>query len=265
MEIFLAVLFGFAILSILLNLFIFFFQERLIFQGRAIPVSYKYDFKNDYEELFLESEPNSRIHTLHFKVDNPIGVLLYFHGNRGDLRRWGKIGSALTNYNYDVFVMDYRGYGKSIGKRSEGQLYKDSHLLYKYVLDHFDYSKIVVFGRSLGSSLAVDLASNFSIDQLILETPISQINNALYRFRWIVLTGSMSRLKFNTIRKAAKIKCPTLILHGTRDILVPLKFAKELMKNIHSENKKFVLINKGGHNNLNTFEKYHESLKQTLN
>lgn len=252
------------VLILLLNLFIYLFQDKLIFQGAKVSLRHQYKFNVPFEEFFIEPEDKARVHCLHFKVSDPKGCILYFHGNRGDFRRWGNITSHLTKFGYDVFVMDYRGYGKSIGKRTEDKLYEDASLFHRYVKDHFNFDKIIIFGRSLGSAMAVDLASQNPCDLLILETPISHIHNALYRYRWVVNKGLINSVKFDSINKVSQVSCPALILHGTRDEVVPIRFAKELMVGLASKEKKFIQINKGGHNNLNNFEFYHHSLKVAL-
>lgn len=96
----------------------YFFQEKLIFYSSTLPQEYEYSFKTEFEELFLKAEDGAILNGLHFKAKNPKGVIIYNHGNAGELDTWGQWGELLVNrYSYDVVVWDYRGYGKSTGKR----------------------------------------------------------------------------------------------------------------------------------------------------
>ena len=146
---------------------LFFFQEKLIFRPITLPQDFVYNFSNPFEELFLKAEDGAVINALHFKKENPKGIILYFHGNAGNLARWGKITEFFVEKDYDVLVMDYRTYGKSTGKLSEQALYSDAQMCYNYVLKQYEESEIIVYGRSLGTGMATYLASNNNPKQLI--------------------------------------------------------------------------------------------------
>src|SRR5690606_27747080 len=118
---------------VMLTALLAFFQESFIFLPSTLPQEYSFSFPTPFEELFLESEDGAVLNALHFKAENPKGVILYFHGNAGDLSRWGEITQGFTKHSYDVLVMDYRTYGKSKGKLSEESLYSDAQLFYDYV------------------------------------------------------------------------------------------------------------------------------------
>ena len=92
---------------------------KLVFQAEKLDEKYEFDFEKPFEELFLSTADDAKINVLHFKVAQAAGAILYFHGNRGSLKRWGKIAADFTKFNYDVFVLDYHGYGKSSGEPNE--------------------------------------------------------------------------------------------------------------------------------------------------
>jgi len=146
-------------------------QEKLIFRPTTLAQNYVYRFNDPFEELFLKAEDGSIINAIHFQVEEPKGVILYFHGNAGDLSRWGNITSFFVGKQYDVFVMDYRTFGKSVGKLSEKALYTDAQMCFDYLLETYNQEDIVLYGRSLGTGIAVQLASRNKPKQLILETP----------------------------------------------------------------------------------------------
>jgi fermentation-respiration switch protein FrsA (DUF1100 family) len=108
------------------------------------------------------------------------GLVIYFHGNAGNLQRWGEIAGCLTLYNYHVLVADYRGYGKSTGKPTEGGLYADADGVWKWATDNMPGMKYVIYGRSLGSAVASYLAQKVQPDLLILETPSDELRSVVH-------------------------------------------------------------------------------------
>src|SRR5690554_8068797 len=98
-----------------------------------LPQDYKYEFSYDFKELYLGShDGKARLNALHFKVNSPKGIVVYYHGNAGQLADWGHVVQDFAESGYDVLVVDYRGYGKSTGKLSEKALYSDALLFYNY-------------------------------------------------------------------------------------------------------------------------------------
>lgn len=106
---------------------LFLLQEKMIFMPETLPEDYVYSFRANFDELFLKTDDGAVLNALHFKVKNPKGLVLYFHGNAGELSSWGNVVQNFVNLNYDVLVMDYRTYGKSTGKLSEKALYMPMH------------------------------------------------------------------------------------------------------------------------------------------
>ncbi len=170
------------VLYVIILLGFYFFQESITFRSKKITHNYSYYFGQKFEEVNLKTTDNALLNALHFKVDNSKGVILYFHGNTGNLKRWGAIAAELTKYNYDVFVMDYRGYGKSSGKRTEVLMYKDAQLSYDYLKETYNEKNIVVYGRSLGGTFATFVAANNNPKQLIVEATFSSLQEINYQF-----------------------------------------------------------------------------------
>lgn len=154
---------------------LYLFQEKLLFLPTNLEQDYVYEFNPDFEEIFLEPEHQVLINAIHFKAENPKGVILYFHGNAGDLSRWGKITEKFVDLQYDIFVIDYRTYGKSKGKLSEEALYNDAQFCYDYLLKQYSENEITLYGRSLGTGIASYLAAKNKPSRLILETPYYSI------------------------------------------------------------------------------------------
>ena len=98
---------------------IYFVQEKFIFHPEKLPQNFQFKYDRPFTELFFDVERNVRINGLHFAVQNPKGIILYFHGNTRSIKGWAKYSKDFTRYGYDLIMFDYRGFGKSTGKRSE--------------------------------------------------------------------------------------------------------------------------------------------------
>ncbi|NRB60890.1 MAG: alpha/beta fold hydrolase [Winogradskyella sp.] len=257
------VLIIFLSLYVMLGSALYFFQERLLFLPTKLEQDYQYQFTYNFEELFFETESNSSINALHFKTENPKGIILYFHGNAGDLSRWGKITEYFVAKQYDVLVMDYRGYGKSRGKLSEDAFYNDAQYCYDYLLKHYKENEITLYGRSLGTGIASYLALENQPKQLILETPYYSIADVASRRFPVFPVESLLKYKFPTYKYLPNVKCPITIIHGTEDTVVPFASGRKLV----GTNRKliqFATIVGGNHNNLINFKKYHQAIESCL-
>jgi len=152
--------FGFLAIYLMIGSALYFLQEKILFRPTVLNQTYVYKFSHPFEELFLKADDNAMINVLHFKAEQPKGVILYFHGNAGDLSRWGNITSYFVERNYDVLVMDYRTYGKSTGALSEHALYSDAQMCYDYLKDRYNENDITIYGRSLGTGKVLLVDSN---------------------------------------------------------------------------------------------------------
>ncbi|WP_431159014.1 alpha/beta hydrolase [Winogradskyella poriferorum] len=241
-----------------------YFQEKLIFLPTTLDENYVYELHYPHEELFLTTEEGTSINAIHFKADKPKGVILYFHGNAGDLSRWSKITEYFAEKNYDVLVMDYRTYGKSKGKLSEIAMYRDAQYCYDYLLKQYSENDITLYGRSLGTGIASYLAKENKPKQLILETPYySILDVAKHRFP-IFPVKSLLRYHFPNFENLPQVDCPIHIFHGTDDKLVPFESGKKLSE-VEIKDLNFVKIDGGRHNNLIEFEAYHNAIETILN
>ena len=242
---------------------LYFFQEKLLFLPSRLEQNYQYQFNYNFEELFFKPDESTTINALHFKVDNPKGVILYFHGNAGDLSRWGTIAEYFVAQQYDVLIMDYRTYGKSIGKLSEDALYRDAQYCYDYLLNNYSENEITLYGRSLGTGIASYIASKNNPKQLVLETPyFSILDVAKDRFPWLPVKQIL-KYQFPTYQFLLQTRCPITIVHGTDDDVVPYASAEKLLK-LDIDHLSFITVEGARHNNLIEFEAYHTTIKELL-
>lgn len=261
LKIILLVLLGIYVLS---GVGLYFIQERFIFLDTELPADYQFQFDVPFEEVNLTAEDGANLHALHFRHEQPKGVILYYHGNAQSLKRWGEVVQYHNGLGYDVVVMDYRGYGKSTGERSEKALLSDAQLFYDYTLSHYSEDQITVYGRSIGTGLASYVAGRNNPERLILETPYHDLESLAQRYYPIFPVGLALRFNFKSNEYLKEADCPIYIFHGTEDVVVPYRHGYRLYQSIPAGQVQLFTIPGGEHNNLVKFEKFREGLKQVL-
>src|SRR5688500_14779823 len=172
-----------SILSILyvgLCALMFLLQEKLIFFPQKLRKNHQFNFGQAFKEVSIKTEDQKVLHGLLFEVDSPKGLIFYLHGNAGSLDGWGGVAETYTRLQYDVFLLDYRGYGKSEGNiESEAQLFQDAQTAYNEILKRYEEEKIVVLGYSIGTGIATRLASANRPRLLILQAPYFSLTDVM--------------------------------------------------------------------------------------
>lgn len=248
---------------------LYFFQESMLFHPEQLPKEYVFEFDQPFEEVYQSGQGDIQLHGLHFPVDNAKGVILYFHGNAGSVRRWGEITQFFTQKGYAVIVMDYRNYGKSGDSSTslsdpQQALYDDSEVWYAFAKANYPESQIHVYGRSLGTTFATYVASNNNPKNLTLETPFYSIEDeARSRFSWLPIRRLL-KYKMPTYKYINDVSCPITILHGTSDEVVAYEHGQKLYNAITSTEKEFVTIPEGGHNDLVNYKEYTQEIDRIL-
>jgi len=241
------------------------FQERLVFFPSKMPMQHEYDFCQPFEELFLTASDGAKLNAVHIKNNSNKGVVLYFHGNSGNVSHLGHVANLLTRQGYDAILIDYRTYGKSTGAISEGALNDDAQLFYDYALKTYAENEIVLYGRSFGTGIATRLASKNNPCRLVLESPFSSaIDLGKHRFPFLPIS-LLSEFRFPSTDYMQDIKCPVYIFHGTADKVIPYKFAQKLFESIPGNGKKIFTIEDGGHNYLQDYDVFKIGMKEALN
>lgn len=241
------------------------FQEKFIFLDGELAEDYVYQFESTFEEINLSTEDGANLNAIHFKADSAKGLILYFHGNRGNITRWGEIVEDYVKLNYDVLVMDYRGYGKSIGARSMDILISDAEQFYQYALRLYPEEEITLYGRSLGTGLASWLAGKHEPERLILETPYYSLAAVARRYYPIYPPQLALRYNFQSSKYLKTASCPIYIFHGTKDEVVPYNSAQKLYNSLPSNQAEFISVEGGRHKNLVEFEVFRQEIKEILN
>ncbi|MEI9957187.1 MAG: alpha/beta fold hydrolase [Ferruginibacter sp.] len=192
-----------------------------------------------------------------------MGLILYFHGNSRSIKGWAKYAKDFYRYKYDVVLVDYRGFGKSTGKRNEQDMLKDMQFVYDTLAATYPQSHLIVYGRSLGSGFAAKLAADNSPRYLILDAPYFSFRKTIERFLPILPVKYILRFHLRTDKWLPKVNCHTYILHGTKDRLIPISNSEKLQA-LNPRKITLIEIIGGKHNNLPTFPEYHNFIRDIL-
>jgi hypothetical protein len=209
------------------------------------------------EEVWFETSDGVRLHGWFVRAagDAPAhATVIYFHGNGGNLSYTGWLGAALSERGMDALLFDYRGYGRSGGSvLAEEGIYMDADAAYDYVVRTRGVaaSRVVLYGQSLGSAAAADLAARKQCGALILESGLSSAGEmAGVVLPWLPsFARNLTRNKFDTARKLGRISCPVMVAHGERDEIIPASQGRALYAAAR-EPKRLVMVAGAGHNDL---------------
>ena len=191
------------------------------------------------------------------------GVVIYFHGNRGNINRYAKFADPFVRNGYEVWMEDYPGFGKSTGERNERILYQQAEQVYKMALSKYPKDSIVIYGKSLGTGIAAYLASVKDCKQLILETPYFSIPDLFGCYAPMFPVSRMITYKIPANEYLQEVKVPITIFHGTDDGVIPYRCAAKL-KAVLKPADHFITIENGSHHNLGKFPLFQQKLDSLL-
>ena len=254
------------VIYVLGGLALWYLQDSIFLHPIQLRAGYVFTFTQPHEEVNIPIAENRILNVVKFfpiDTSDVAGVVLYFHGNRENINRYADCADYFTRNGYEVWMPDYPGFGKSTGKFREEHLYNDADLLYKLVSKRFAADKIVIYGRSLGTGVATELASRRSCKQLILETPyfsLPELAGAHFPF---YPTQYMLRFDFPLFQFLPLVKAPVTIFHGTNDGVIPYKHSLRL-KPLLKKGDEYITLPKGRHNNLAVYSLFHAKIDSLL-
>ncbi|MGO4407338.1 alpha/beta hydrolase [Bosea sp. RAF48] len=183
------------------------------------------------------------------RADKP--VLLYFHGNAGNLARTGRVGRfrALTEDGAGLFAVSYRGYGGSTGSPSEDGLLQDARAAYGAAADRFGTGRLVGYGESLGTGVLLKLAAEVPLKAVVLEAPYLSIAAVAQERYPYAPVGSFMKDQFHSDEVVGRLKTPLLVMHGERDKVIPFAQGRALYE-LANPPKRFLRFPDGGHEDL---------------
>lgn len=242
---------------------LYFFQENLIFFPQKLDEDYQFKFEEDFEELTFQTSDGKSLNGLLFKSDSSKGLVFYLHGNSGSLSSWGNVANTYTALNYDIFILDYRGYGKSEGEiRSQAQPFEDNQMIYNEFKGKYQEAEIIILGYSIGTGLASKLASDNNPSRLILQAPYYSLTDMM-RQRFSFIPTFILKYKFATNEFLKKCKMPITIFHGDQDRVIDYNSSLKL-KEEFKEKVNLITLKGQGHNGMTDNEQYKQELKNTL-
>lgn len=245
---------------------LYYLQERLMLHPLPLSPDYKFKFNIPFKEVNIALNEKDNLNLVQFfpPVDSLAkGVVLFFHGNQDNINRYAKYAPFFTKNGYEVWMIDYPGYGKTTGKFTEENVYMQAAEMYKLANTKFNANNIIVYGKSLGSGIASWLASKKACKRLILETPYYSMPDLVKTYAPIYPVETMTHFKFPNGEHLENVTAPVTIFHGSEDEVIPYRCAAKLKKNL-KKGDEFIIIDKGKHNNLAGFTLFKNKLDSVL-
>jgi fermentation-respiration switch protein FrsA (DUF1100 family) len=237
---------------VVLALMLYLFQGRMVFLSnlpdRALITSPS-DADLDYENVSLTTSDNERLHGWYIPSANPRGVLLFFHGNAGNISHRLDSIKIFHELDLDTLIIDYRGYGQSTGKTSEQGTYHDAQAAWDYLINtrRIPANRIIVFGRSLGGAIGAWLGVQHTPAAVIIESSFSSGEDMAHRLYPFLPARMITRLQYPVVDYAGRLNCPVLVVHSRHDEIIPFAMGQAIYAAV-KQHKRFLEI-RGDHNN----------------
>ncbi len=239
-------------------------QESMIFFPDKLPKDYTFSFNQEFEEVYVQAKDGVKLHGLLFKAPASKGLVFYLHGNAGSVDSWGWIAKTYTDLNYDIFILDYRGYGKSEGKiNGEQQFHDDVQAAYDQLKSSYAERNIIIAGYSIGTGPAAMVASENHPKMLLLQSPYYSLGDLMQSLYPIIPTFIL-KYKFETYRYLERVKAPIVLFHGDQDEIIYHGSSEKLKAHLKPTDKVIILKNQA-HNGMNENLDYQQKLAHVLN
>lgn len=254
------------VVYLLCGIALYLLQDRFLFHPTAVERNRPYDFSAPNREINVAADETSNMNVIQFLTSDslPKGVVLYFHGNRKNISWYATYAPNFTANRYEVWMIDYPGFGKSTGHLTEQKLYDDAMQLYIMARSKFPADSIILYGKSLGTGIASWLAARRSCKQLILETPYYSMTSLVQHYIPIYPISTLLKYKLPVYKYLGLVNAPVTIFHGTEDKVIPYSNAHRLTAAMHPKDR-FITIENAGHNSLNDYPQFHNALDSLLN
>ena len=262
LQILIIVLIAYVVISVAL----YYLQDYILFKPEKLPEDFQFYYENqETMEYNLETRDGAIINGVRFLPKGESkGVILYLKGNSKSIKGWGKFAVDFTRHNYNVIMIDYRGFGKSTGRRSQKAIKRDLQLVYNKIKEQTSEDRMILYGRSLGSGFAAKLASMNNPKMLILDAPYYSLTKVTARYMPFMPLSILIKYPLPTYKWLKYVRCPIHIIHGTDDKLIPYKSSVKLSQ-VNPKLTRLHTVIGGGHKNLNNFESYHKMLGEIIN
>jgi uncharacterized protein len=243
-----------AFLGLTLFIALRWFEQAVTFQPVRYDATRGWKQPTEATDVWLTTSDGLKLHGWFFATNSEpaTATIIFFHGNGGNISNVGWVGQLLSSRGFNVLLLDYRGYGRSEGDNAGEQgLYADADAGYQYVTQTRGVApeSVVLYGQSLGTAVAADLASRRQCAALILESGFSSSSDLAATVLPLLprRLHFLSRNRFESARKLAAVKCPVLITHGDPDDTIPKEHGERLFA-AANEPKKLLIFPGAGHN-----------------
>lgn len=224
-------------------------ENHLVFYPVSRMAAGPKDLGLPYKEVSFLAQDRTRLHGWLFPLPGEVPVVVYFHGNAENISHCLEFAQALLAQGIEVFLVDYRGYGKSEGVPSEQGIYLDGDAAYRYLAEEGKYApeRIVLFGRSLGGSVAIDVARKRLIRALIVESAFTSTRDMAKTMFPFCLFFPLLPMHYDSIGKIPSVNAPKLFIHSENDEIVPFSMGRALFE-AATPPKYFFALKGVGHN-----------------
>ncbi len=255
-----------AVLFAILTAFLLINQDRMIFIPLDSFITTPSKTGMNHEEIFLEVSPEENIHAWYFPLSDSAPTILFCHGNAGNISYRLNAVNMFLNLGCSVLLFDYRGYGMSGGKPSEENVYADAEAALGWLKSRgTSEDEIIVFGESLGSAVAIELAArHHELGGLIIKSAFTNLAEVGHTHFPYLPVSLICRYNFNSLDRVKYIACPVIFSHSKEDELIPFRMGRSLFDTV-TGSKTFVEIT-GGHNDRDYLsdENYHAALNEFI-
>ncbi|MBS0204335.1 MAG: alpha/beta hydrolase [Planctomycetes bacterium] len=241
-------------------------ERSIVFQPARFPVGEWEPGSIAPEDVQFTAKDGVRLHGWYVPHPNPTAVALVCHGNGGNVSLLAETLSILNQrHNLSVFAFDYRGFGRSEGKPSEQGLYQDARAARAWLAarENIAETDIVLMGQSLGGAVAVDLAAKDGARALVLASTFTSLPEVASNLMPVLPVRFLMTYQFDSVSKIRDYHGPLLVSHGSADELVPFELGRKLFNAAGTDNKQFVEVAGGRHNDPQP-EAYRQALEQFL-
>lgn len=251
------------IIYISVGFILYFIQDMLLFHPKAVSRDHHYNFPHPYQEMNIPFQEQNLSIIKFYPEEQAKGCVLFYHGNMHNVEHYARYPSVFLKNGYAVWMIDYPGFGKTTGKRTEAIINEQALLMYDLALKEFKQAeKITIYGKSIGTGIASYVASQKTNRQLVLETPYYSMTKLAKNYFPVYPAKALIRYKFPSNIYLRNIQSPVTLLHGTEDEIIPFRQAKKLKEEI--PRLSLIAIENGKHNNLLNIPFFRDKLDSLL-
>jgi uncharacterized protein len=234
---------------------LYYYQRNLLYiPDRQVAAPQQYGLEG-FEDLRATSADGVNVQLWYRKAAPNFPTVIYFHGNAAHLGNRAGIFAALAGQGFGVLALSYRGYGASEGSPTEDGIYHDARCAIAYLTEKHSIplTSILLFGESLGTGVAIQMATEYNIAGVVLEAPYTSVAARAAEIYFYVPVNLLIKDRFDSLSKAPRVKAPVLILHGELDNVIPVQQGRALYAAITSA-KKAIYFPRVAHNDFDTGE-----------